>query len=165
MYYLHTQTHKSGGEMPKCFNKKDWPLMQVRLQEYRGFLFITGTDATPPLDATLGNLGLAIGEWPFEDFGNGHASQTDVLDTVTFVALRAATVGRREYLVECNWKFIMQNTSETYHTSYGAHLCITFLWWMGLDLWLGSVEVTLSGSGLVDRACRSSQGFARPNAV
>ena len=28
------------------------------------------------------------------------------------------SVGRAEYEVECNWKFLMENTAETYHTSY-----------------------------------------------
>jgi len=27
------------------------------------------------------------------------------------------TVARREYTVDCNWKFLMENTCETYHTS------------------------------------------------
>ena len=69
----------------------------MRLQEYRGFLFLTSSDKTPPLEETLGNVHMALADWPLEDF---------------------VCVGRREYLVDCNWKFIMQNTSETYHTSF-----------------------------------------------
>lgn len=87
-----------GGEMPGCFSKDEWPLLEVRLVNYRGFLFVTGSDTAPPFETLLGNAGeLALADWPLEDF---------------------VTVGRREYVVDCNWKFIMQNTSETYHTSF-----------------------------------------------
>lgn len=84
--------------MPSCFDKAEWPLRQMRLEEYRGFLFISASEETPPLEAMLGNAPeLVLSDWPFEEL---------------------VTVGRREYLVDCNWKFLMQNTSETYHTSY-----------------------------------------------
>ena len=83
--------------MPPCFNKEDWPLQALRLEAYRGFLFVTASDSAPALQASLGNIDVALGDWPLEDF---------------------VTVGRAEYHVECNWKFLMQNTSETYHTSY-----------------------------------------------
>ena len=83
--------------MPACFDRGAWPLREVRMEEYRGFLFVTGSDGTPPLVETLGNVGVALNSWPLEDF---------------------VTVGREEYDVECNWKFIIQNTSETYHTSF-----------------------------------------------
>ena len=86
-----------GSDMSGCFKKGDWPLRAMRLQEYRGFLFLTSSDKTPPLEETLGNVHMALADWPLEDF---------------------VCVGRREYLVDCNWKFIMQNTSETYHTSF-----------------------------------------------
>lgn len=86
-----------GKEMPPCFSKADWSLRTVRLEQYRGFLFVTASDATPPLVESLGNIDIALSEWPFEDF---------------------VTVGRRQYTVPCNWKFLMQNTSETYHTAF-----------------------------------------------
>ena len=85
-------------EMPECFKKEEWPLREVRLAEYRGFLFVAGSEEAPPFEDSLGNCPeLVLADWPFEDF---------------------VTVGRREYTVDCNWKFLMQNTSETYHTSY-----------------------------------------------
>lgn len=87
-----------GKGMPGCFNKAEWPLRTVRLAEHRGFVFVTDGADTPPLEVALGNAPeLALADWPLEDF---------------------VTVGRREYKVECNWKFIMQNTSETYHTDF-----------------------------------------------
>ena len=84
-------------EMPPCFKKSEWPLRPVRLSEYQGFLFVTGSEETLPLEDALGNIDMALSPWPLSDF---------------------VTVGRAEYNVECNWKYIMQNTSETYHTSY-----------------------------------------------
>jgi len=83
-------------EMPPCFKKADWPLQAFRLEEYRGFLFVTSSVEAPPLRDALGNVELALGDWPLEEL---------------------VTVCRREYVVECNWKFLMENTSETYHTS------------------------------------------------
>ena len=85
-----------GKDMPACFNKKEWPLHQMRLEQYLGFLFVTSSEHAPPLLTSLGNLDVALADWPLEDF---------------------VTVKRRQYTVECNWKFLMQNTSETYHTS------------------------------------------------
>lgn len=93
---LRGVSHKGG--MPPCFDKTEWPLAAMRLEEHRGFLFVSPSATTPPLDASLGNAPeLVLGNWPLEDM---------------------VTVGRREYLVDANWKFLMQNTSETYHTSY-----------------------------------------------
>eukprot|EP00966_Prymnesium_polylepis_P244177 5646892-Prymnesium_polylepis.2 len=82
--------------MPPCFSKAEWPLQRVRLAEKAGFLFVTGSDATPPLEDVVGNIDVCLSGWPLADF---------------------VTVRRKEYLVGCNWKFLMQNTSETYHTS------------------------------------------------
>lgn len=83
--------------LPECFDKKEWPLREVRLEESRGFLFVTPSDATPPLEVALGNIGMAFDHMPLSEM---------------------VSVGRREYQVDCNWKFLMQNTSETYHTSF-----------------------------------------------
>lgn len=86
-----------GKGMPECFNKDDWSLHSIHLAEFRGFLFVSSSEETPPLEKQLGNAPeLVFKDWAFEDF---------------------VTVGRREYLVDCNWKFLMQNTSETYHAA------------------------------------------------
>lgn len=82
-----------------AFDKKQWPLLTVRLEEYGGFLFVSGGgDDAPDLRTSLGNcVDVVLSKWPFDDM---------------------VTVGRAEYEVNCNWKFLFQNTSETYHTSY-----------------------------------------------
>lgn len=80
-----------------ALDKKDWSLHSIHLSEFGGFLFVTSGEETPPLETHLGNAPeIVFKNWAFEDF---------------------VTVGRREYLVDCNWKFLMQNTSETYHTA------------------------------------------------
>lgn len=82
-----------------AFDRKDYPLLEVRMETVGGFLFINGAgDSAPSLAASLGNCGdLVLRKWPLEDM---------------------VTVGRAVYEVGCNWKFLFENTSETYHTSY-----------------------------------------------
>jgi len=87
---------KGAPRMCKSFNKSQWPLIQLRIDEVKGFLFLNKSDS-PPLEDSLGNLPeLILDKWPLDDM---------------------VTVARREYEVGCNWKFLFENTSETYHTS------------------------------------------------
>lgn len=81
------------------FDKKNFPLMQVRLESYGGFLFVNGAGAAAPsLLDSLGNCPeVVLGRWPLADM---------------------VTCGRKEYIVNCNWKFLFENTAETYHTSF-----------------------------------------------
>jgi phenylpropionate dioxygenase-like ring-hydroxylating dioxygenase large terminal subunit len=107
------------GQPSPSFDKADFPLHPVRLREVSGFLFVgsataaaaTATTTTgqggdtnaanaAPCDLSdsLGNLPrLLFDQWPMEDL---------------------VTVGRATYDVKCNWKFLLENTSETYHTAY-----------------------------------------------
>jgi len=86
----------------ECFDKSKYPLHSVRLEEIGGFLFassasIPSSEQVSLLDS-LGNLPeLIFDHWPLEEL---------------------ETVGRSEYTVDCNWKFLLENTSETYHTPY-----------------------------------------------
>lgn len=92
------KTRRKDPDAPVCFDRKEYPLLDVRLEEFGGFLFINGSSDAPSLADCLGNCAdLVLGRWPLEDL---------------------VTVGRRDYVVECNWKFLFENTSETYHTSY-----------------------------------------------
>jgi len=86
------------GHGDACFRKEDYPLVPVRLEQYRGFLFINGGGGeVPPLRDSLGNCpDLILEKWPLDDM---------------------VTVGRKDYIVDCNWKFLFDNTSETYHTA------------------------------------------------
>ncbi len=78
------------------FDKADYPLIEARLQRWRGFLFVN----------------LALDPEPFADtFG--------ALDArVERFNLEALQAGRRfEYDVRANWKLLFQNYSECYHCS------------------------------------------------
>jgi Rieske 2Fe-2S family protein len=81
------------------FDKKEWQLGKLQLAELGGFLFVAAqTDEVPTFDQYIGNLESTIlDKWPLDEM---------------------VTVGRKDYVVDCNWKFLMENTTETYHTSY-----------------------------------------------
>lgn len=79
------------------FDKSQWGLKPVRLASHKGFLYVCVDEAAPPLEASLDNMNAAVtGQYGFEDL---------------------VCVGRASYDVPCNWKLLVENTSETYHTS------------------------------------------------
>jgi len=90
-----------GMQHTKDFDEWGVQLAPVRLDEFHGFVFICVSAEAPPLLDSLGDLPHKLPEW----FGD----QGECQDMVC--------VQRREYVVECNWKFLMENTCETYHTS------------------------------------------------
>lgn len=101
----HAWTYDSKGglrgapKMGRKLCKADFPLVPVHLAEHRGLLFVHGGGAEgsdpPPLADSLGNCPrLVLDRWPLEDM---------------------VTVSRREYDVQCNWKFVFDNTCEWYH--------------------------------------------------
>jgi phenylpropionate dioxygenase-like ring-hydroxylating dioxygenase large terminal subunit len=82
----------------------DIRLAPFRIDFFAGFIFVcAATEEEQPLSLkqSLGDLPQQLPEW----FG----SRGVVEDMVG--------VGRAEYEVDCNWKFLMENTCETYHTS------------------------------------------------
>jgi len=83
------------------FDEDKIRLDPVRLETFHGFLFVCVNPHTPPLLETLGDMPTKLAPW----FGPNGAAESMVC------------AGRREYTVPCNWKFLMENTSETYHTS------------------------------------------------
>lgn len=83
--------------MKNCtkFEKKDYGLDLLELENVDGFLFLRGKEC-PPLSKFLGNLpDLLLSTWSLKDW---------------------VTVGRAEYIVKSNWKYVFENTAETYHT-------------------------------------------------
>uniref|UniRef100_A0A0G4HSB4 Choline monooxygenase, chloroplastic n=1 Tax=Chromera velia CCMP2878 TaxID=1169474 RepID=A0A0G4HSB4_9ALVE len=102
------------GASKDSFCKKNFPLLPLELSQWRGFVFVrapakgsvaSGMPASADeaereggVSESLGNLNdLVLKDWPLEDM---------------------VTVGRREYSAACNWKFLVENTSETYHTAF-----------------------------------------------
>mmetsp|Transcript_39219 Transcript_39219/g.122373 ORF Transcript_39219/g.122373 Transcript_39219/m.122373 type:complete len:400 (+) Transcript_39219:3-1202(+) len=90
-----------GTEQIKDFAEEEVRLAPVRVEVFHGFIFVCASSETKPLLETLGDLPERLAPW----FGPDGAARDMV------------TVGRREYTVDCNWKFLMENTCETYHTS------------------------------------------------
>eukprot|EP00406_Dinophysis_acuminata_P005536 CAMPEP_0179228604 /NCGR_PEP_ID=MMETSP0797-20121207/9911_1 /TAXON_ID=47934 /ORGANISM="Dinophysis acuminata, Strain DAEP01" /LENGTH=477 /DNA_ID=CAMNT_0020935661 /DNA_START=80 /DNA_END=1513 /DNA_ORIENTATION=- len=84
------------------FNEEDIQLKPVRLEMMHGFIFISHSAEAKPLLESLGDLPEKLPAW----FGPDGKAKDMVC------------VARREYTVECNWKFLMENTCETYHTAY-----------------------------------------------
>lgn len=67
----------------------------VRVETFCGFIFVCADPDAAPLRERLGDLPQQLPEWFAENSGaaNGMVS-----------------VGRAEYTVECNWKFVFENT-------------------------------------------------------
>jgi len=83
------------------FTESDWQLAPVRVDIFHGFIFVCVDKKAAPLLKVLGDLPDHFKPW----FGPGGKAQDMVC------------AGRREYIVDCNWKFLMENTCETYHTA------------------------------------------------
>jgi len=83
------------------FNENDVRLAPIRCETFHGFVFISVSPDAKPLAECLGDLPQKLPDW----FGEEGACREMVV------------AGRRDYTVECNWKFLMENTCETYHTS------------------------------------------------
>jgi choline monooxygenase len=84
-------------EDAKDFRKEDYGLIPIRLEIWAGFMFINFDKDAPPLTATLGDLPDKIGGYRFEDM---------------------TTAFRREYDLACNWKVMIENFLEYYHTPF-----------------------------------------------
>merc|ERR1712137_1532448 len=83
------------------FDEDEVRLAQVRLETFHGFVFICVDEDAKDLTSCLGDLPQKLPPWFGEDG----------------VCENLMVVGRREYSVDCNWKFLMENTCESYHTS------------------------------------------------
>ncbi len=76
------------------FDKGGYPLIDVPVREWMGWVFVNPDGEAPDLETYLGNLGELIADW---EPGR------------TFVA------ARHEYVVKANWKTIVENYQECYH--------------------------------------------------
>jgi anthranilate 1,2-dioxygenase large subunit len=84
-------------DFPADFRKEDYGLPQARVETYKGAIFATFTDATPPLRAYLAEL-------------------TDGLDRVLGDgALRY--LGSIKVLFHANWKLYVENIFDGYHVT------------------------------------------------
>jgi glycine betaine catabolism A len=122
------------------FNVGEHGLTPVRIQEWRGWVFVNVSGDAPRLDQYLGNFDEVIAPWDPDDM---------------------VEVGRMDYVVEGNWKLIHENFQECYHCpeihpelclvsppSSGANLDATGLWIGGwMDLAEDAVTMSLTGNG------------------
>lgn len=90
-----------GMEQAQDFKEDEVRLTPLQAEVFHGFIFICSGRAPKPLAETLGDLPEKLAPW----FGPDGKAESMV------------TVARREYTVDCNWKFLMENTCETYHTA------------------------------------------------
>ena len=85
-----------GMEKTSNFHQDQLGLKPIRLEIWGGFIFINFNDDSESLLDYLGDLTLRYESYKFEDM----------------VCTR-----RTEYTVECNWKLLLENAHEDYHTA------------------------------------------------
>ena len=88
---LRTATRFS--EIPG-FDVADFPLVPVPVREWNGWIFANAGGGAPELEAWLGNLDEYLANWNMQRF---------------------SVEARHEYVVEANWKLIVENYLECYH--------------------------------------------------
>jgi phenylpropionate dioxygenase-like ring-hydroxylating dioxygenase large terminal subunit len=81
------------GEAPG-FDKADYPLVQVRVAEWHGWIFADASGDAPDFIDHVGNLDGLLAPWEPE---------------------RLSAAARHEYVVRANWKGIVENYHECYH--------------------------------------------------
>lgn len=86
--------HSVGMEETKNFDAADYGLHAIHLEVWNTFVFVNFSRDCGPLEAQLGDLGRHLDGY---DFSN------------------VATVGRREWIVEANWKNYVENSMEWLH--------------------------------------------------
>jgi phenylpropionate dioxygenase-like ring-hydroxylating dioxygenase large terminal subunit len=115
------------------FQKKDWGLSPIRLETWAGFVFINYADDAPSLRDDLGDL---------VDLLASHAMD-DMVCT-----------WRHELDVRCNWKLLVENAMETYHTgtvhaaTVGSQKSVSYSGageWMGMQVLSKSSIAVLHG--------------------
>jgi len=85
------------------FDPADFPLGGVAVREFNGWIFVNLSGDAPELDVWLGNLGEHLENW---DVG------------------RLVVLARHDYVVDANWKLIVENYLECYHCpSIHPELC------------------------------------------
>jgi choline monooxygenase len=101
------------------FDKGEYGLLPIRLETWAGFVFINYSDDAPSLRTDLGDLA---------DLLASH-DMSDMICT-----------WRKELEARCNWKLLVENAMETYHTgtvhaaTVGSQKSVSF---SGVGEWMG----------------------------
>jgi phenylpropionate dioxygenase-like ring-hydroxylating dioxygenase large terminal subunit len=87
---------KTAPEMDRAegFDRKDYGLVELRLETWGGFLFLNFDPQAESLESFLGDLPELMRPYAFE---------------------RMRCTRRKEYLIDCNWKVYVENAMESYH--------------------------------------------------
>jgi Rieske 2Fe-2S family protein len=76
------------------FERRGYGLYPVRLEEWRGFVFLNLHPGAPPLEEALGPLARRASSYPLERLRRAH---------------------RVVYEIAANWKLVLENANECYH--------------------------------------------------
>ncbi len=143
----HSWSYRFNGELRAAptftqtpgFDMSEFPLVEIRVSEYMGFAWVDLSDGAPPIEDHFGNL--ADKALPYE-------------------IERVSTAAVHSYVVDANWKIIVENYNECYHcSSIHPELCEVTPPDSGLDheptgIWCGgtmqlkdhAVTMSLDGS-------------------
>jgi choline monooxygenase len=86
-----------GMESAKCFDRADFPLLQVRTEFWAGFIFVNFDAQSESLQDYLGNIDEAFQSYRMEEM---------------------VCTKRYEYEVPCNWKIYVENAMEAFHVPH-----------------------------------------------
>jgi phenylpropionate dioxygenase-like ring-hydroxylating dioxygenase large terminal subunit len=81
---------------PDGFDRGDFPLVPVRIAQWRGWVFANVSGDAPPIGEHLGNLDRVVADYQPE---------------------RLVLGATHEYQVSANWKIVVENYNECYHCS------------------------------------------------
>jgi Rieske 2Fe-2S family protein len=123
------------------FDKADYPLVAVRIEEWHGWVFANPSGEGPAFIEVVGNLDALVAPWEPE---------------------RLFVGASHDYVIHANWKTITENYHECYHCpSIHPALCqVTPVdsgenfahdgSWVGGNMWLMDFAETMSMSGKSD---------------
>jgi glycine betaine catabolism A len=80
--------------MSADFDRREFPLYDIALEQWGGLVFINLAGAAAPLEAALRPNAQRLGNWPMADLVTGHVMRKTLA---------------------CNWKVFWENFSECYH--------------------------------------------------
>lgn len=106
-------------EETRGFDKSEWGLLPIRLEIWEGFAFINYSKHAPSLVTDIGDLAGLLASHRLGDM---------------------VCTWRKEIEFKCNWKLLLENATETYHTgvvhaaTVGAQKSVS---WSGVGEWMG----------------------------